>query len=62
MEELHSQGKTIEDIAECLKQVAIHPKIIAAIKSAHDLGYFPLSSSSHVSISIASVSLSQIKS
>ncbi|KAM7515614.1 hypothetical protein LguiA_005197 [Lonicera macranthoides] len=38
MEELHSQGKTIEDIAECLRQVPLHPKIIAAIKSAHDLG------------------------
>lgn len=40
LEELHSQGKTIEDIAECLRKMPLHPKIIEAIKSAHDLGYF----------------------
>lgn len=38
MEELHSQGKTIEDIGECLKQMPLHPKIISAIKSAHSMG------------------------
>ncbi|KAH7565451.1 hypothetical protein JRO89_XS09G0208500 [Xanthoceras sorbifolium] len=38
MKELHSQGKTIEDIAEILKRVPIHPRIIPAIKSAHALG------------------------
>ena len=39
MKELHSQGKTIEDIEEVLKRVPIHPRIIPAIKSAHALGY-----------------------
>ncbi|KAK2654043.1 hypothetical protein Ddye_013899 [Dipteronia dyeriana] len=38
MKELHSQGKTIEDIEEVLKRVPIHPRIIPAIKSAHALG------------------------
>ncbi|KAK0597493.1 hypothetical protein LWI29_025860 [Acer saccharum] len=38
MKELHSQGKTIEDIEEVLKLVPIHPRIIPAIKSAHALG------------------------
>lgn len=38
MEELYSHGKTVEDIAECLKQVPLHPRIVSAIKSAHALG------------------------
>lgn len=38
MMELHSQGKTPLDIAKCLQRAPIHPSIIAAIKSAHDLG------------------------
>lgn len=38
--ELHSQGKTTEDIAECLKRAPLHPRIISAIKSAHASGYF----------------------
>ncbi|KAA8540302.1 hypothetical protein F0562_024135 [Nyssa sinensis] len=38
MEELHSQGKTIEDIAEVLKRATIHPRVVPAIKSAHALG------------------------
>uniref|UniRef100_A0A5B7BHE1 Putative inorganic pyrophosphatase 3 n=1 Tax=Davidia involucrata TaxID=16924 RepID=A0A5B7BHE1_DAVIN len=38
MKELHSQGITIEGIEECLKRVPLHPRIIAAIKSAHALG------------------------
>ncbi|KAK6784342.1 hypothetical protein RDI58_017797 [Solanum bulbocastanum] len=38
MEELHSQGKTVEQIAECLKDAPLHPKTISAIQSAHDLG------------------------
>ena len=39
MKELHSQGKTIDDIAEVLKRVPIHPRAVPAIKSAHALGY-----------------------
>lgn len=39
MKELHSQGKTIEDIVEVLERVPIHPRIIPAIKAAHSLGY-----------------------
>ncbi|KAF6153153.1 hypothetical protein GIB67_031056 [Kingdonia uniflora] len=38
MKELHSQGRTIADIAECLKRAPLHPRIISAIKSAHALG------------------------
>lgn len=38
MEELHSQGKTVEQIAECLKHVPLHPQTISAIESAHALG------------------------
>ncbi|GFZ04246.1 pyridoxal phosphate phosphatase-related protein [Actinidia rufa] len=38
MKELHSQGKTIDDIVEVLKRVPIHPRIIPAIKAAHALG------------------------
>lgn len=38
MNELHSQGKTIEDIVEVLKRIPIHPRIVSAIKSAHASG------------------------
>ncbi|KAL2930179.1 Thiamine phosphate phosphatase-like protein, partial [Bienertia sinuspersici] len=38
MEELHFQGKTIEDVGECLKQMPLHPKIISALKFAHSMG------------------------
>ncbi|KAI3956906.1 hypothetical protein MKX01_000940, partial [Papaver californicum] len=38
IQEIHSQGRTIEDISECLKEVPLHPNIITAIKSAHNLG------------------------
>ncbi|XVE70571.1 hypothetical protein DITRI_Ditri10aG0082300 [Diplodiscus trichospermus] len=38
MKELHSQGKTAEEIAECLKRTPLHPGIAAAIKSAYALG------------------------
>ncbi|KAK1266032.1 Inorganic pyrophosphatase 2 [Acorus gramineus] len=38
MSELHSQGKTIEDIAHCLRTVPLLPQIISAIKTAHALG------------------------
>lgn len=41
MKELHAQGKTIEEIADCLKQIPMRPSIISAIKSAHASGYFP---------------------
>ncbi|CAN0901386.1 Terminal nucleotidyltransferase 4B [Linum grandiflorum] len=38
MSELHLQGKSSEDIANCLRETPLHPKIIRAIKSAHALG------------------------
>ncbi|KAG1367854.1 inorganic pyrophosphatase 2 [Cocos nucifera] len=38
MRELHSQGKTIEEIADCLKRVPLDPHVIAAIKSAFARG------------------------
>ncbi|XP_058074063.1 thiamine phosphate phosphatase-like protein [Magnolia sinica] len=38
MKEIHSLGKTIEDIEDCLKRVPLHPHIITAIKSAYALG------------------------
>ncbi|WCJ39578.1 Pyridoxal phosphate phosphatase-related protein [Euphorbia peplus] len=38
MAELHSNGKTIQDIVEVLKRTPIHPRVVPAIKSAHALG------------------------
>nr|XP_010924487.1 inorganic pyrophosphatase 2 [Elaeis guineensis] len=38
MRELHSQGKTIEEIADCLKRIPFDPHVIAAIKSAYAHG------------------------
>ncbi|XP_030530647.1 inorganic pyrophosphatase 1-like isoform X2 [Rhodamnia argentea] len=38
MMELHSRGKTVEEIADCLKEAPLHPKIVSAIKSAHASG------------------------
>ncbi|ONK79106.1 uncharacterized protein A4U43_C01F3000 [Asparagus officinalis] len=38
MGELHSQGRTIDEIVECLKRIPLDPHIISAIKSAHSLG------------------------
>ncbi|OVA08468.1 Phosphatase PHOSPHO-type [Macleaya cordata] len=38
MKELHSQGRTIDEIANVLKRAPLHPNIISAIKSAHALG------------------------
>jgi len=38
MIELHSNGKTIEDIEKVLQRIPIHQRIIPAIKSAHALG------------------------
>lgn len=39
MKELHLQGRTIEEIADCLKRAPLDPHVITAIKSAYDLGY-----------------------
>ncbi|KAJ4961981.1 hypothetical protein NE237_021891 [Protea cynaroides] len=38
MQELHSHGITIKQIEDCLKRAPLHPRIIAAIKSAHSFG------------------------
>ncbi|KAG9456557.1 hypothetical protein H6P81_001065 [Aristolochia fimbriata] len=38
MRELHSRGRTVEEIAECLKRAPLHPQIITAIKTAYALG------------------------
>ncbi|KDP33737.1 hypothetical protein JCGZ_07308 [Jatropha curcas] len=38
MKELHSQGRTVGDITECLNQTPLQPPVIAAIKAAHALG------------------------
>lgn len=38
MKELHSQGKTAEDITECLKRTPLDPCIVATIRAAHALG------------------------
>ncbi|KAL6974692.1 3'(2'),5'-bisphosphate nucleotidase [Sarracenia purpurea var. burkii] len=35
MAELHSQGKTIEEISVCLRRIHMNPRIIAAIRKAH---------------------------
>ncbi|KAL8464012.1 hypothetical protein ACS0TY_033808 [Phlomoides rotata] len=38
LEELHIRGKTADDIAECLKGIPLHPRVIEVIESAHALG------------------------
>lgn len=38
MMELHSQGKTVEDIGECLRHAVLDRRIAAAIKAAHEIG------------------------
>ncbi|KAK4749374.1 hypothetical protein SAY87_026823 [Trapa incisa] len=38
MWEVHAQGKSVEDIAECLMRVPLHPLVIASIKAAYDYG------------------------
>ncbi|KAK7294320.1 hypothetical protein RJT34_17209 [Clitoria ternatea] len=38
MGELHSQGKTIQEIAEILKKTPMHPLIVPAIEAAYSLG------------------------
>lgn len=40
MEELHIRGKSVDDIAKCLKEMPLHPNVISVIKYAHALGYF----------------------
>ena len=42
MNELHSQGKTIEDIVQVLNRTPMHPRIVPAIKAAYSLGYITL--------------------
>ncbi|KAE9448757.1 hypothetical protein C3L33_19345, partial [Rhododendron williamsianum] len=37
MEELHSRGKTIEEITECLRRVPMNSRVISAIRIAHAL-------------------------
>ncbi|KAM0938231.1 putative hydrolase [Dioscorea sansibarensis] len=38
MKELHVQGKTIENIVECLKRIHLDTHIVNAIKSSYALG------------------------
>ncbi|XP_047176635.1 inorganic pyrophosphatase 1-like [Vigna umbellata] len=38
MYELHSQGKTIEDIVQVLNRTPMHPRIVPAIEAAYSLG------------------------
>lgn len=38
MREMHAQGVKIDQIVEVLKRVPIHPRIVPAIKAAHDAG------------------------
>lgn len=38
MGELHSQGKAVKDIADCLRQAPLDSHMISAIKSAHSIG------------------------
>ncbi|CAK8535899.1 unnamed protein product [Lathyrus sativus] len=38
MNELHSQGKNIEEIIELVKRTPIHPRIVPAIQAAYSLG------------------------
>lgn len=38
LEELHIRGKSVDDIAECLKEMPLHPNVVAVIKYAHALG------------------------
>ncbi|CAH9052377.1 unnamed protein product [Cuscuta europaea] len=38
MSELHANDKTVQDIEQVLQLVAIHPRVVPAIKAAHALG------------------------
>ena len=40
---MHEKGVTINDIVEVLKRTPMHSRIIPAIKSAYDAGYFVFS-------------------
>ncbi|RRT74623.1 hypothetical protein B296_00018662 [Ensete ventricosum] len=44
MGEFHSQGRTIEEVAESLRRAPLPANTIAAIKSAYALGYLHTSS------------------
>lgn len=51
MKELHSQGKTIEDVVEVLGRIPIHPRVVPAIKATHALGYVYNDRYIHLSVS-----------
>lgn len=38
MKEIHSQGRTIEEMVDGLKRVPLHPQMITGIKSSHSMG------------------------
>ncbi|KAI3421687.1 uncharacterized protein J3R85_011876 [Psidium guajava] len=38
MVELHSQGKAVEDIEDCLKRMPLHPRVIESIRAVHRHG------------------------
>ncbi|XP_019107434.2 inorganic pyrophosphatase 2 isoform X2 [Beta vulgaris subsp. vulgaris] len=38
MKEMHEEGITIDDIADVLKRIPIHPRIVPAIRAAHAAG------------------------
>ncbi|XP_012069010.3 inorganic pyrophosphatase 2 [Jatropha curcas] len=38
MKEIHSHGKTTEDIAEVLKRIPVIPRVVPAMEAAHALG------------------------
>ena len=39
--EVQSRGNTVDDVADCLRRVSLHLKIVSVIKSAHASGYPP---------------------
>lgn len=39
MKDLHSQGKSMEEIVQVLKRTPMHPQIVPAIEAAYSLGY-----------------------
>ncbi|XP_042055551.1 thiamine phosphate phosphatase-like protein [Salvia splendens] len=38
LEEMHVLGKSIDDIADCLRGMPLHPSVVSVIKQAHALG------------------------